>query len=1147
MKTDAFLDILEDRGLVPAKVVGKLRDKIRNSDRKYTAKSVLKYLVKKDLLTQGQAKQLLETTLTVSTHVESSILGMVPLPKMPAEQNPVGDASSIFSDESETPDLVAPEVAKEAEIPTLTPVEPVKKEPPAEPESLDSQTDSFSEGLASVEADPFGELAEDASQDSMQPSGQPSGKKRKRKKKEKKENEWDSPLLLFGGGGLVLLLILGGALVLLMKHEDADAILAKAGSDFDNGSYTQAIHQYKRFVESNPRHPEISQAKVRLGMAQLWKTVEGSSNFITSLEIAQQVLDDIQDEEQFSLAQQDLASLLPKIANGLADLAEKEDDLEKIQQFVEQANTTVSFCLNTKFIPKRFRNEGKLETIKETLHRVEQSRQQNAALAEAMSNIDQAIEQSDTAAAYAIHKALVKEHSTLRGNAPLAEKVAEISAAELLGITFSAESIAAETTLPSSSTVASLALAERRGKAVAQAEGGVTVRVDGVLYNLDVADGSLRWRKFVGMAQGLDSVLLPEGDVLVVDTVRNELYRLAGETGKLVWRQSFDAPIMRPVALKGRLLVAEKSGKLFVLDATSGERTGYVQFSQSASAPPVVDRRSKWIYLVGGHSSVYTLSAEDFSCLGVYYLGHSEGSVSTPAASVLNKLIVAENSGAVTSRLHVLAIGSDGVLTQEIASKRLKGLVTTPLLTSKRRVVALTNAGQATVFEIGSGDESSAFTQLATRDALSGPAVTRFGIIQNNHLWVAGTRLSKLAITSTGSRLPLIDLDQTYEGDVFDSPLSVVGDLILHVRRPRGKAGVLVAAMDAATGKETWETALAIPPAGPPAVDALKARITAATTSGAFYLLDREAIGQRVQNSAQRLRRSRGDLPLTQAVDLGEGRLVLSAVGAKVLLHYNPSAVRSPLQKVRLAGPLSTQPVPWHNGIIVPTSLGQVFFFDAETARSKAAPFQPTISPGATYDWLSPASYGTGKDSRLLLSDGKNTLFLLRLADQPQPHLAAETEVLLSGSPLNTRLTVFADRVCAGSKDSRLVSFALPSLEEAEAIELDGNIVWGPYGSADRLLLATDSDELVCLDEKFKIVWRQPLAHGQPIGKPLWGEKDPWVLSSNDRLSRFSLQDGTETAHIVLDEPVVAGPVLFGKRFVLSSHDGALLMVDRPE
>ena len=81
MKIDEFLEILEARQLVSDRVVRKVRDKIAKGDRKITAKSLLKYLVKKELITRSQAKQLLETTLTVTPAAESSILGMVALPE----------------------------------------------------------------------------------------------------------------------------------------------------------------------------------------------------------------------------------------------------------------------------------------------------------------------------------------------------------------------------------------------------------------------------------------------------------------------------------------------------------------------------------------------------------------------------------------------------------------------------------------------------------------------------------------------------------------------------------------------------------------------------------------------------------------------------------------------------------------------------------------------------------------------------------------------------------------------------------------------------------------------------------------------------------------------------------------------------------
>ena len=83
MTTEEFLEVLQDRDLVPAAIVTQVRDKVEKGDRRITPKSLLKYLVKKEYVTKRQAKQLLETTLTVTPNAESSILGMAAMPKVP--------------------------------------------------------------------------------------------------------------------------------------------------------------------------------------------------------------------------------------------------------------------------------------------------------------------------------------------------------------------------------------------------------------------------------------------------------------------------------------------------------------------------------------------------------------------------------------------------------------------------------------------------------------------------------------------------------------------------------------------------------------------------------------------------------------------------------------------------------------------------------------------------------------------------------------------------------------------------------------------------------------------------------------------------------------------------------------------------------
>ncbi|MCH7751732.1 MAG: PQQ-binding-like beta-propeller repeat protein, partial [Planctomycetes bacterium] len=520
--------------------------------------------------------------------------------------------------------------------------------------------------------------------------------------------------------------------------------------------------------------------------------------------------------------------------------------------------------------------------------------------------------------------------------------------------------------------------------------------------------------------------------------------------------------------------------------------------------------------------------------------------VAVPPVTVLNKVVVAENSGLETSYLHVLARTDDEQIATTDTSRRLEGLVSTPLLVARRRLVALTTMGQVTVYEVDSSRGEQSLTQIATRDAESGPPIARFGLHYQGHVWSAGTQLNKLAILPTSNRLSVRDIDDDYGGDTFDYPLQMVGDVVVHVRRPRGQAGAIVAAMNTSSGKAYWETELAVPLAGAPAVDAIGTRITAVTASGAAYVFDRQAMGKRVQDEAQQLRAGPTLSPLVESADLRRGRLAVSSAGAKFILHFRPDAPRGPLTVVRLAGPLSCPPVAWGEAFVAPTRIGQVYLYDAETAEQIGSPFQPALAADGKYNWLTPAVYGSGEDSRLVLCDGLDKIYLLRRANEPQPNLQVEAEAMLGSSPLCTRLTIVGDTVFAGAKNGQLIRYALPSLEKLSAVELDAPVVWGPFRVGQQLLLTTAADELVCVDGQGQIAWRGPLAHGQPNGKPLADGDAALILWQRGGLSRIRLQDGSESAHLELEQPTVAGPIPFGGRLILASSDGTLLVVDRP-
>ena len=113
-----------------------------------------------------------------------------------------------------------------------------------------------------------------------------------------------------------------------------------------------------------------------------------------------------------------------------------------------------------------------------------------------------------------------------------------------------------------------------------------------------------------------------------------------------------------------------------------------------------------------------------------------------------------------------------------------------------RRFAAVTTLGQAMVYEVGAGDDAKSLAQLAGRDPQDQEQLARYGLLHEGHLWMAGRQLLKLQILPTGGQLSVRSLDRDYQGDAFDAPLQIAGNLVIHVRRPGGRAGAIVAAPD---------------------------------------------------------------------------------------------------------------------------------------------------------------------------------------------------------------------------------------------------------------------------------------------------------------------------------------------------------------
>jgi len=1123
--TDDFIDLLEQQKLVKEGVARQLRAKSSQGDSRITPQSILKYLVKKELVTRAQARVLLETTLVVSDKAESSILGLTPFTN-----------EAVSRSHSSTPHIVEDEELEVVEFEDEVRVG--KPGPPADLFDAGVFNSSVSDLGLSTAIDEGGELAADedvkpnrpAAGSKLRPASllKPKGKKPTPKKKKKsgdeaEKSQWDSPLLLIGGGSLAVLAV--GSLVLwwLLFRETADKSLREAQAAFDGGNYAQAFKDYQVFTTKYSQHKDYSEAKVRIGLSQLWDLSE-NSNFAGAADLAPKILAGIELEPAFisnaeqnssiTTGKQDLSQLLPRIARGLADQAEKGADEETVAKRLEQANVVLALASNTKYIPEELRQPAQIGEIQETLNLVKTRLQRKVDLAEALKKMEEVTAAGTPAEALKIRNTLLLTHSSLGDDASLAEAVAKVGAAEQAAVKFVEARQAATTTAAESPIVAELALADRRGEAATGAAAPIVVRIDGGLYGLNAGDGSLLWRRFVGFDAASLPLLLPSGIAVAADSQRNELTALDAKTGKLVWRLPLEGKLATPIIFGKQLLVASDAGRLYVVEQASGELMGYVQFSQPIRQAPVVNERGDRIYVLGDHSNLYTLSADKLACLGVYYLGHSAGGAATPPIAILNKVVVADNSGAETCQIRVMALNDQGVPASEAASFRLSGLVTTPLQVAGRRFATVTSHGQAVVFEVAAGNDKSALTPLASREAQDREQMARFSLLHDGHLWLAARELTKLAVLPTGNQLPVRSIDRDFRGDAFDYPLQSVGNLVIHVRRPAGQGGAIVAAMDAAANKALWETAIAVPPAGPPAVDASSQQMIAGSSSGAVYVLNREALARRVQDQALRIDSPSLKPPVfDEALDLGGGRLALAGAGTSKIIHFRPNDPRQQLREIALPGPLSSALAMWGEGFAAPSDVGQIFLYGADDASPLATPFQPELTPGRKYGWLPAATVGAGADAQLVVSDGNAKITLLKLVAEPEPHLEATASVDVGPSPLVTRIATVGSTSFVGNESGRLARFTAPELTPGEATDLGGHIAWGPFTVGDGVLLATDANELLMVGVDGAVKWRQPLAHGQVGGEPLVADGQVYLLHPLG-VSKVAIGDGAEAGFV---------------------------------
>ncbi|TWT32150.1 outer membrane protein assembly factor BamB family protein [Blastopirellula retiformator] len=1113
MNVAEFLDLLDTYEYLAENQIAALRRQLTQMEEEPTPEQIVNGLLQRGHLTKYQAKRLIAESMTGTSRRKQSVSnGRRRAQEKWLSSTPV---------EEEIVDLGDGD---------LVPLD----------EDVGSAFDDVLGEDALVEDDSFAPLEETK-------PGKEKGKGQY-VKKEQRKNRWDSPLLIFGGAGLVMLLLAGGLLFAWLSWDSGDSVFQLAEADYEGRKYAQAVSKYDKFLGSFPTHSQAPTARVRRGLANLRLVIEGTNNYETSLVRTEEILGEIKDEEEFAIARPELASLLPDLANGLAQTAVGEQTIDRRRDLVAKAKQAMTLVDDSNYLPTSLRSgqQTRIDGIVADIQRVERGISRDEELAAAVADIQAAAQAGDFEAVYKRRLDLLRVYPSLSANADLQGAVWEVVAALEAKVAVSDEKVAAERQDHPLGPARTVVIAARNGSVASQAaKDAVTVMLDGALFGLDRRAGTPLWRRFVGFPDTVEPVLTGDHSaVIAYSPLRQELIRLNSLTGELAWRFPLTEEVVQLLGQGGDLLVVTREGKLLRLNQTSGEQTQSVQLPQQVSVASTIGKSQGRLLVVGLHSTLYVLDAKTLNCDQAIFLGHEAGAiVSPPVMTALGHLCLFENAGPDYSLLHVLG-EEEEKLTQLQSPTRLPGLVLAPALTFQSRVAAANDRGAIFVFEGGMSKENPV-RLLAQTKAERGERLYSLIALENGYLWVGDNRLSRYALQL--SQQSIVPRVVEYDRDNFVS-LRIEGDLLLHVRRPAQGGGVIVSAADLNDNgaKPRWSTTLAAPLTGPAFAMSAQNPPLVMTSRGDLFELTGAVVQNGVTDAPSDSANYVAPPLLNSQVDVPPSQLLFMAQSPENrAVSFNPARTGSVLKQVTLEIPsesVTSGAVVAGTGVVVPSSEGQVFFLDPGAGAAAALPFQPRLALGERLDWTQPVADGDAA----IVFDGRRTLYRLQVLDPAAPQLTAVAECVIDGK-LGPLMAVMGPTLVAkqiGETADTLVFVSLPDLQSTQEQPIDGRVIAGPFSAGDRAIVQTSLGALVAYGADQQEQWRVPTDTSVVVGEPLVEGEQIVVACDDGRILQINAATGEIAREIQLDEPLTGGLTLAGGQLWINGYGGVVHLLN---
>jgi serine/threonine protein kinase/outer membrane protein assembly factor BamB len=947
-----------------------------------------------------------------------------------------------------------------------------------------------------------------------------------------RRNAWDSPLILIGGGGLLLLLIVGSALYFSVNRRTGDELLKAANDAYKNGAYVQAVRDYDKFLEEFPDHKEASAARVFRGLARIRNVVNQGADWSAALTTTKQALAQIAGESRFGDARTELASILPTLAEGIAQRASRAKD----PKLVAEGHETLA--LADKYVPSEIRQGQRIQAVVHSLELTSREIARSDALARAVADMKKSAEEGHSAQGYAIRKALLKTYPDLALDTGLRDAVLTVAAAERTAVQVDSTSHPAESGPLPPSTSGTISLASPQGKPAPSMAGHVLlVPIGPSVYGVDATQGSVLWRHNTGTAARVAPVKLasqPGGDCLLFSSLRNEIWRVDSQTGDIRWRQSTGATLAGSPVVSGETVwLSTLSGRVLVLNLVDGSTMRSIQLPQATRSAPVVGAGGRKVYLAGEHSSLFVLSAESGECEQVVYLGHEAGTITVPPLAVNRYLFVAENHLLDNAQLRVLVTDETSGDLRPVLDIPLEGHVDTSPQMLDRSLFVVTDLGAVYAFEVNTPGEKSALTPQAQAPAITKQHHTRLFVARSNRLWIASDELNRYDIQLAQGRLT--PAARRYQGDVFQEPLTAINNVLFTARRKQGTAAVTLTALNLQSGDVYWESELAAPVAALIPLD--DGKTMAVTTSGALYPI--EELNAKIASTTPVARPTeKHELAgPTSTTRLGNNTVLISGGGhhpGALLVDLSPAS--GPSTEWLRSDNWAAAPAVLSGHVVAATRTGAICCVHRKDDSSSPQPWEPQRSLANPLNWRDPVNY---RDVALLFASAPSQLYLLSIDGQPLQRLTARSQAKLD-RPIGSPPAIAGDMAYLLSEDQQLVCVALPDLKAVMTWTPPAPLAWGPRAVDGAVLLTTRDGQLFCFTGQPIPAWSAHFESAPCVTGATFAKDRLLLAASDGTVIHLDANSGQELGQANTTERFSTDPAIIDGTLLVASLDGSV-------